>query len=343
MNVPGALPAATAPAPHLAPGRMGIRLALLSAAIGLAAVNTGNNLLYVMLSLILGLAGVSLVAARLALRTLRVRAILPAEAVSGEPFLMTVEVQGRFPWLPQTWVDVRVRGLDQELVVTVPLAAATGRGALITRLTAPRRGVYTRLRLEASTGYPLDLHLSRAAFAWTGELVVLPRLRPVELPDARAAAGPLPGAAPALRGSGMGADLRNVRAYTWQDDARHMHWRATARAGHPMVRELDPERERRLDVVLVTEASDPAAFEEVVSRAASLMEAARQEQIPVRLHARGAAREGLTGPAAGRFLAQVSCAPPGSVGADAGGFVPPGAIVLACAHPRGPARPEGAR
>src|SRR5262249_10822584 len=74
---PGAL--TRAPLPHLAPGRMGLRLAVLSVAIGLAAINTGNNLLYVMLSLILGLALVASIAARVAMRTLRVRAILPPE------------------------------------------------------------------------------------------------------------------------------------------------------------------------------------------------------------------------------------------------------------------------
>lgn len=318
----------------MAPGRMGVRLALLSAAIGLAAVNTGNNLLYVMLSLILGLAGVSLIAARRAMRTLRVRATLPSEAVSGEPLLMTVEVEGRFPWLPQTWVEVHVRGLGRPAVVTVPIGS-NGRGRATARLIAPRRGIHTALTLEAVTGYPLDLHLSRASFRWTGEMVVLPRIEAVRLWDHRSAHDPHPGASRSSREAGAGAELRSVRSYTWQDDARLMHWRATARAGHPMVRELDAEHERRLDLVLDTEATDASAFEGVVSRAASLLEAARLEQVPARLHAPGTGADGLTGSAAGRFLAQVACSPPAGPRPRPGSFVA-GALLLSCAPGAGP-------
>ena len=43
--------------------RMGLRLAVLSLAIGMAAVNTGNNLLYLMLALVLALAALSFGAA----------------------------------------------------------------------------------------------------------------------------------------------------------------------------------------------------------------------------------------------------------------------------------------
>ena len=99
-----------APAPHLAPGRMGVRLAVLSTAIGLAAVNTGNNLLYVMLSLILGLAVVSSVAARRALHTLRVDARFPREVVCGEPFCFTVETAGRLDDLGRVVGDVYLVG-----------------------------------------------------------------------------------------------------------------------------------------------------------------------------------------------------------------------------------------
>src|SRR5688572_27902783 len=264
---------------------MGVRLAVLSTAIGLAAVNTGNNLLYVMLSLILGLAVVSSVAARRALRTLRADARFPREVVCGEPFCFTVEAAGRFSWLPQTWIDVRVDGLGGDPVtVTVPISADRGSGRRTARLVLPRRGVHTRLNLSAATSYPLDLHVSRARIAWRGELVVLPRFDPIpSLARLVGAAGRRPGDAGPTRAPGAGAELRQIRTYTWNDDARRMHWRATARAGQPMVRELEQERERALDLALDTEAANPEAFEAVVSRAAALLDAARREGVPARL------------------------------------------------------------
>ncbi|MGH9867836.1 MAG: DUF58 domain-containing protein [Candidatus Polarisedimenticolia bacterium] len=330
MSHTGALPPPAAPVPHLAPGRMGIRLAVLSVAIGLAAINTGNNLLYVMLSLILGLAAVSAIVARLAMRTLSVRALLPSEAVCGEPMPITVEARGRFRWLPQTWIDVQVKGLDRAVGLSIPLSSRGGRGAATVRVRPGRRGVYSRLTLAAGTGYPLDLQLSRGSFTWEGDLVVLPRFDPIASLSQLSTEGRRPGDATAAREPGTGAELRQVRAYTWQDDARLMHWRATARAGRPMVRDLEHERERTLDLVLDTGAADSAAFEALVSRAAALLDLARRERIPFRLHAPGAPASGLPADAAGRFLAEVAPRAPGvsAAWAPPGG---PGVIVLSCA------------
>jgi uncharacterized protein (DUF58 family) len=310
---------------------MGVRLAVLSVAIGLAAVNTGNNLLYVMLSLILGLAVVSTLAARRAMRTLRVQVEFPPEVVCGEPFLVAVEASGSFPWLPQTWVDVRVDGLGEPLNLTVAVPASTGRGRAVSRVSIGRRGVHTRLALFAATGYPLDLAVSRRESFWQGEIVVLPRFERVASPGRLAAAAGAQEAGPRFsREPGTGAELRQVRGYTWNDDARRMHWRATARAGHPMVRELEQEHERAVDLVLDTAAPDAESFEAVVSRAAALLDAARRERVPMRLFAPGAAARGLAGAAAARFLAEVQAVPPGMDRGEAPGPVPAGALVVSC-------------
>ena len=86
-GLPGRAIESPAPSAHPMPaGRMGPRIAVLSLAIGIAAVNTGNNLLYLMLSLSLALATISTAASRRALRTIRVATHLPEEVRSGEPF-----------------------------------------------------------------------------------------------------------------------------------------------------------------------------------------------------------------------------------------------------------------
>jgi len=288
--------------------RMGLRLAVLSAAIGVAAVNTGNNLLYLMLSLALGLGGVSLAAARWSLRRLHVTPMLPEEATCGEPFLVGVEVSGRFPLLPQTWVRVRLEGLPEPLELTVAVPGGTGRGVASSRFAVGRRGVFERLTVQALTGYPLDLSLRRARQGWRGRLVVLPRFERISrLRIAGAAGATRRGGlnAPSRRPGGAGADLYNIREYTMSDDARHIDWRSSARTGRLMVRELEREEERRLDLVLDVRAGDADSFEAAVGRCAAILDLARRSRFDARLLVPGH-DTALTGRSAMRCLAAVS-------------------------------------
>jgi uncharacterized protein (DUF58 family) len=74
----------------------------------------------------------------------------------------------------------------------------------------------------------------------------------------------------ALRGS---VELNDVREYVPGDEVRLLHWKATARTGQLMVRDLaDPQRSR-FTVLLDTRAAaaTPERFEELVETAASLL------------------------------------------------------------------------
>ncbi|MEV6632040.1 DUF58 domain-containing protein [Actinoplanes sp. NPDC051470] len=73
-----------------------------------------------------------------------------------------------------------------------------------------------------------------------------------------------------LRGS---VELLDVREYVPGDEVRHLHWKATARTGRLMVRDLADPRRGRTTVLLDNRpgALTPAFFEEAVDLAASLL------------------------------------------------------------------------
>lgn len=137
----------------------------------------------------------------------------------------------------------------------------------------------TRVRGKAAVG-PLLLHrvdpfglaTNRLPTGDTATLWVYPRQFP-----ARALVGAHPrhhheGATTddPLRGS---MDLRDVREYLPGDEVRHLHWKATARTGKLMVRDLADPQQPRFTVLLDTRpgALQPDAFEEAVDLAASLL------------------------------------------------------------------------
>lgn len=287
-------------------GRMGMKLALVSLAIALAAVNTGNNLLYLILSLVLALALISTAAASWSLRRLSVFPLMPAEIIAGESFLAGAEVRGRFPLLPQTWVRVTLSGLPTPIEIDVPVAGGLGRGIASTRVMAPARGYYESLTFVASTGYPLDLARRRTRMTALSEgLLVLPHFEKVtslRVPDA---AGTRPGLAAISRDSGRtGADLHKIREYTGQEDARRIDWRSSARTRRLMLKEFEREQERRIDIVLDPHADSDAAFETAVERCAAILDLARRNRYDACLIT-GAHSGAVSGRTAMRHLAGV--------------------------------------
>ncbi|MEV4757333.1 DUF58 domain-containing protein [Micromonospora sp. NPDC049559] len=135
------------------------------------------------------------------------------------------------------------------------------------------RGRFTvgPLTLHREDPFGLAHHASAA-----GETATL-RVHPRQLP-ARALVGGHPrhhheGADDALRGS---AELQEVREYLPGDEVRHLHWKATARTGRLMVRDLTDPDQPRLTLLLDTrsDALSAGAFEEAVELAASLLGAA---------------------------------------------------------------------
>jgi uncharacterized protein (DUF58 family) len=81
------------------------------------------------------------------------------------------------------------------------------------------------------------------------------------------------------------ADLRDVREYVPGDEVRHLHWKATARTGRLMVRDLSDPRRSRLTVLVDTRAGilTAADFDEAVDVAASLLSASARAGHPGRL------------------------------------------------------------
>ncbi|MEC3982642.1 DUF58 domain-containing protein [Amycolatopsis sp. H20-H5] len=159
--------------------------------------------------------------------------------------------------------------------VTVRPLAPFGQAEQHYDLPTDRRGRHQVGPLTLDRVDPLGLGRGRVTTGETATLWVHPRVHPM-----RALSGGHPrhhhegaGTDDALRGS---FDLREVREYTFGDEMRHLHWKATARTGKLMVREYADPDQPRFTALLDTrrEVLDGPLFEESVDVAASLVAAA---------------------------------------------------------------------
>ncbi len=215
------------------PTRLGRGMLMLLGGIAFAALNTGNNLLYLLLGLCLAALILSALAGRRALSRVNLDLSYPEEILAGEPTSMVVLLSNAHARALSPGVSVRIGRGTAELDVP-PLMPGASRTVFV-RTEFPRRGLFRADSVQLTTCDPLGLVRRRRNLTATGDYYVFPA--PLALGSPEQALAHERGEAPTRR-VGEGLELHQMRDYQWSDDSRHIDWRATARTGHLMVKEF---------------------------------------------------------------------------------------------------------
>ena len=269
--------------------RAGMIYILISVVIGIAAINTGNNLLYVIVASLLSAVLVSGIASAVVLRSLTLDVHLPERVFAERPMLARLLLQNTSTWLPSfsvrvvpakrkkkdTWrweaytfgwprnrdpKDQWLRLPDRRLR-RVP--AAEEKPILRESVYFPFLAPEQELRADLEISFPARGRYSEKNFglATRFPFSFLMKTRRVNLarevivyPVVESTEQFLE-VLPMVTGefeafvSGRGYDLYRIREYQPDDSARHVDWKATARTGALKVREFSREDERKLRIV----------------------------------------------------------------------------------------------
>ena len=265
---------------HLRVPFAGRAFLLVTLGIGIAAVNTGNNLLYLALSLNLSLILLSGVLSEGTLRHVTLKVRLASEAFAGgEAFLaVTCSTEAkRFPGI--SLVAILRAGADSATVRFPDIAPGTS----VTRV-APfrptRRGEVDSIHASLSTRFPFSLFEKSMDLSIPAGVIVYPRPSP---PATRG--DDLPVAAPSGRpflSGRVGAFPRGMREHLPADPVRDIHWKATARTGRWMVKEREGEARPGIDL-RVEMTGTPEAFEARLSDACGAVLDLERRAVPFRL------------------------------------------------------------
>jgi uncharacterized protein (DUF58 family) len=267
--------------------------------VGFAAWNTGNNLLFLVFSLLCSTLFVGWVHAGTSLRDLTVSARFPDHIFAAEPAPVIVTLRNTKRLLPSFSILVEARGPVNEVdpkrrrryvkrllayLSYVPHNAAAEQRV---EQLFPTRGHVLIDGFELSTRFPFGFFRRRRRLrARNVDIIVYPK--PEVISDELHLLPMYAGRMPAMR-RGAGHDLFSMRDYQPQDDLRHIDWKATARSKRLTVREFASEDERRITIVLDTRqahgagAELPERFERGVVQAASLIKHFIEERAEVRL------------------------------------------------------------
>jgi uncharacterized protein (DUF58 family) len=282
-------------------------------AVGLFALNPRASLAYQLALVLLAIIVAGMLWAPLFRPRLRVRRLLPRFATAGVavPYALEVHNLGRRTlrdvelcdevrppradaaslravgpggarsgWLERRMGYSRFRAALRVLegarcrTSVLPTLAAGAHARVSMELEPLRRGYVALASLRVARPDPTGVFRGLRRLPLADRLLVLPRRYPVSWDGGGASQRrPRDGSSRSQAGAG-GADFARLREYRPRDSLRHIHWRAWARLGEPVVKEFFDESPSRNALVLDTSVGDDcprAAFEEAVSVAASFV------------------------------------------------------------------------
>lgn len=236
--------------------------------IGIAAINTGNNLLYLVVATLLSLIIISGILSEATLRGLKVERRLPQTVFKGSParasFRFT-NTKKRFP----SYSFIASDNYPSTNAYVLKLGPSETADAPV-EYTFRKRGLARLSGVRVATRFPFGLFTKGKEEPAIDEVLVLPSVAgSAGLPgaDAVGAHGDFSGGG--SKGSGPG--LYGLREYTLSDDARHIHWKSAARAQRLLTKEFESESLVKIVVVFENRGPVDELFEELVDRAAALV------------------------------------------------------------------------
>jgi len=253
--------------------------------VGFSAWNTGNNLLFLVLSFLAASLIVGFFIGNYCLKKLDVKMRFPETIFAGEPTPILVSLHNRKRIFPTFSVVAQVRGKEREKsivfdeikkILPARWAEKITRPPIVTHTldyfvhvprrrsmenTAqhifPRRGRFIIKDFELSTKFPFGFFRHRRRLsAQEAEIVIFPQLA---ASDEEATDLPLNIGKFVTQKRGLGQDLLALRDYQPMDDLRRVDWKATARTRRLIVREFSAEDDRRVTVIFDARLSGDAA------------------------------------------------------------------------------------
>ena len=245
------------------PTKEGLMFVALGLFVGFAAINTGNNLLYLTFGIMMSFVVASGVLSMINLSRIDVRLRPPGDVFALTPAALGFSLTNGKPVIPSYSLNIEIDGKKAFIPYLPPGVEA--RASL--RHVFPGRGWNSVPEARLTTRFPFGFFTKWIKIDIGNEkLLVFPKIGPAE--EDTGAFRERPGDTESDK-SGFGHDLRSIKEFLPGDNPRLIHWRTTAKTGRLMVREMEDEESREAVIRFLPE-KDETRLEHQISRLASL-------------------------------------------------------------------------
>jgi uncharacterized protein (DUF58 family) len=250
--------------------KIGTTYILGSIVLAIAALNTGNNAIYIGVAFMLGSLLLSGMASKGGLKHLHARIDSIDEAWAGRAADGTLRLRnGSRMWNVR---DVVLISPELASPVLVPLIRKRQEIVIPVQFLFQRRGIAHLKTIDSYTRYPFGFFLKKRRLRVQSEVVVYPRIHPEDVTRERFRT--VTGEETTQPRPGEGSEIHAFRDYTRGDSLRHVHWKKSASLGRWIMKQNEAEGQRSIQVVVdpyKPRTVSEADFEEMISDAATFV------------------------------------------------------------------------
>jgi uncharacterized protein (DUF58 family) len=260
--------------------KVGTSFVLFTVVIGFAAINTGNNSLYIGLAFMLGTLLLSGIASQRGLHKLGVEFDSVGEAWAGKPAAGRMRVRNR----SRIWNvrDVIVTSGEIAEPFFIPVIERRKDITVDASFLFERRGIVQLKTIDLYTRYPFGFFLKKRRVRINGEVIVFPRLLGEN--ETKERFRPIEGEFHQTNRPGGGTEIHSFREYVRGDSLRQVYWKKSASQGRWIVKQTELEAGRAVQVVVDPfrpRGTSADEFELMISHAATFIYAALELELEV--------------------------------------------------------------
>lgn len=258
------------------PTKSGIVLMLLMGGLGSAAYNTASNILFLTVALLAACLVLSGLMSWLNFKGTRWRLLPPNHLRAKEVAPIRVEVENQKKVLPTLSLWFHVQALEAEAKSRLPLEERLDPGEhteLEWLFTPKTRGEETIEITGLQSQFPFGFLRKTIGQSIRRDVLIWPARIPYLFQPRAGVRAHREGITAKVAGSGT--ELINLRNYRPGDPPRNMHWKASARLGRMLIREMSEEQRESYLLFIETPSTtwkDGPQFEKLCSLVASLAE-----------------------------------------------------------------------
>lgn len=222
----------------------------LTLGIGFAAMNTGNNLVYMIFGMMLGMITASGIISEMSLRGLEADWILPGELTAGKSHTLRLILRNTKPRLPSFGISAELldpfaaNARPEQWISGFFLIIPAGSQRMVDLPVAPAlRGKFPLLKIRAATLFPFGFFKKSLTRDLEETLMVHPAESRLSLDLAEISARKRDVPQPA---AGPGDSFWGLRDYAHGDNPRRISWRSSAKRERLMLYETERETERKI-------------------------------------------------------------------------------------------------
>jgi len=218
--------------------REGAGFIILIFAIGIGAIYTGNNLLFLVLAMCLSFLVVSGILSELALKKIFVKYSIPPTVYAGDHFSIIMSVANNKKYFSSYSLRIvmmpnealRLEGNTSVYLFHMPPESIEEKTMIVKTM---KGGVLRIKGFQISTSFPFGFFCKTKFLPMSDETTVFPSIQPVKLPSL---------SDPSAEGQGIvrhqGEEIVALREYSEGDPVNAVHWKSSAKTGNLRVKEF---------------------------------------------------------------------------------------------------------